>query len=327
MPAVQANYADFFGEEVLGPGYAPQAPATGDPNDVPNPQNPGGLSNNAMAAQRAQGQQAVSAAGNQTANVNAPGLATRELNGTSRSLVGSGDFPNASGYASAQQEANLRAAHPENYETNIFKQLARDPITAGILLGPAAVTGAGFAIGGASALGFGAAPAVTSAGAGGSAALAAPYAAGGAYAPGGALASTAALAPGTADFIATQAPAAAAAAAPAAAAPAAAAGAAPAAAAAGGVGSAIKTGLGVVSALAPLTALALGGNRSAAPGTTPGVAPGGAPGATPPGQTAPNFAQIAQNAVTRYGQMYTGRNPRHIPRLNQWVGQQLSPYF
>lgn len=38
------------------------------------------------------------------------------------------------------------------------------------------------------------------------------------------------------------------------------------------------------------------------------------------------LAQMAQQAVTRYGQRYAGEDPRKIPTLNRWVGRGLRGY-
>lgn len=64
----QANMSDFFGEGVNAQPAAPAAPVN--PDDQPNPNNPGGISNNELRRR----QQLLQQSATQTANINAQGV-------------------------------------------------------------------------------------------------------------------------------------------------------------------------------------------------------------------------------------------------------------
>ncbi len=197
-----ANTADFLGGggEFVSPFG--NAPVSSDPDDQPNPRNPGGVSNNTLRAQ--QEQYAASpqfAAGQQLKAQDQAGRATPQ-NATS-------------GYENAYQAERagmslddyhaMRAGERKHSQgRSVMRNIINDPWTLGVLSAPYAVLGGGAAVGGASALGFGsaaaagggaaAAPAIASVGpasgavTAGSTATTIPLATGGGAAAGGAAA-------------------------------------------------------------------------------------------------------------------------------------------
>lgn len=137
----QANQADLFGEGTYGQQARPN-----DPNDLPNPNNPGGISNNQLRALMAQQRRDVATS------------STRQGNPTQ----GYGGSPEQVAAARAANAANVKTANaPNDILGDIKKIWASDPVTTAVLAAPYGVAAGGLAATGAAGVAAGAGPGIT----------------------------------------------------------------------------------------------------------------------------------------------------------------------
>jgi hypothetical protein len=139
----QANQADFLGQGTL----APQA--SGDPNSLPNPKNPGGISNNDLARLLAL-QKQLTATSTQRQGFTGAGL---------------GGSPEQIAAAKAEARSKVVTAKADSLwkdlGTDTKKIWTSDPVTTGILAAPYGIAAGGILAGGAAGVAAGAGPGIT----------------------------------------------------------------------------------------------------------------------------------------------------------------------